>query len=82
MEQKTFFLPFIDDSKLGRDASTLEDRDNILNDFDKLQKWSKVCRVLSNKKSKKIPLVIRCEYRNTQRRTNSKSPVEWKIIRQ
>lgn len=28
---------FIGDGKLGRDASTLEDRDNILNDCDKLE---------------------------------------------
>lgn len=64
-----FFLPFSDDS-------TLEDRDNISNDFDKLEKQSKVCRVFSKKKCKKLPLVIRCEYRSTQWRTKGKSPVE------
>lgn len=60
----------------------MEDRDNILNYFDKLQKWSKVCRVFSEKKFKKLLSVIRCEYRTAQWRTNSMSALEWKIIQQ
>ncbi|CAM5124933.1 unnamed protein product [Natator depressus] len=47
-------IKFVDDTKLGRVASALEDRMKIQNDLDKLEKWSEVNRMKFNKDKCKV----------------------------